>query len=130
MTAKNVFIVDGDADFVAATKVVLNTAGYEVESAAGAQEAQEKLGVAAPDIILMEAMLERLSGGFDLVRQLKNNEKYKDIPVLIVTALGAKTGFRYTPDAGDKLWLPVDGFLEKPVPGDVLTATIAKLLAR
>lgn len=130
MSAKKVFIVDGDADFVAAATSLFNGAGYEVESAAGLKEAGGKLRVAAPDVILMDVMLERLSDGFDLVRQLKNDEKYKNIPLLVATAIGEKTGFRYSPESGDDLWFPVDGFLEKPVSGDVLSAAVARFLAR
>lgn len=130
MSGKKIFIVDDDADFIAGTKVVLESAGYQVFAAGKVREALEKIGEAAPDLIIMDVMLEKMSDGFDLSRKLKSDEKYKKIPILMVTAVGEKTGFRYSPDSGDKLWLPVDEFMEKPVASDVLTAKVAKLLGK
>ena len=73
--------------------------------------------------------LERTSQeGFELSRQLKGSAEYKDIPILMLTAVKDKTGLDFKSTAGDESWLPVEAFLDKPVKPDVLLEKVASLL--
>ena len=53
---------------------------------------------------------------------------FRDTPVLMLTSIEERTGVEVKSSAGDPTWLPVDGFLEKPVEPEVLLAEIGKLL--
>ncbi len=128
MGAKKILIIDDDADFVESTKVVLEAKGYKVSSAGNKEEGLEKVKQISPDLILMDVMMEKMSDGFDLSRKLKSEEKYKDIPILMITAIGEKTGFGFSDVAGDKTWLPVDDYVEKPISPEKLIAKLEKLL--
>jgi CheY-like chemotaxis protein len=128
MSAKKILIIDDDVDFVESTRVVLEAKGYKVSSAGNRDEGFEKVKQIFPDLILMDVMMEKMSDGFDLSRKLKSEEKYKDIPILMLTAIGEKTGFGFSDVAGDKLWLPVDDYAEKPVSPEKLIAKVEKLL--
>ena len=57
---------------------------------------------------------------------LINPNRFKDD---IAAAVKEKTGIDFKPDAGDKSWLPVEGFLDKPVKPDVLIDKVRTLLS-
>ena len=48
----------------------------------------------------------------------------------MMTAVTEKTGVEFKSSAGDPTWLPVDGYIDKPVEPDALLAEIEKLLAQ
>lgn len=130
MSGKKILIIDDDEDFTESTKVVLEAKSYKVFSAANKQSAMAQIKEVMPDLIIMDVMLERMSDGFDLSRELKSDEKYKKIPVLMMTSIGNKTGFRFSEKAGDKAWLPVDDYAEKPLKPEELISKIEKLLSK
>jgi len=68
--------------------------------------------------------------GFLLSRELKKDPEYKDIPVLMVTAIKEKTGIDFKPAAGDESWLPVEEYLDKPVKPEVLLDKVRALLQK
>jgi len=130
MSGKKILIIDDDEDIVESTKIVLQAKGYKVFSAANKQSAMAQVKEVMPDLIIMDVMLEKMSDGFDLSRELKSDEKYKKIPVLMMTSIGNKTGFRFSEAAGDKVWLPVDDYAEKPLKPEELISKIEKLLSK
>jgi len=75
-------------------------------------------------------MMRTSQEGFELSRELKQNKKYKDIPILMLTGVKQKTGLDFKTTAGDESWLPVDEYLDKPVKPDVLLAKVEELLGR
>lgn len=130
MTDKKIVIIDDDDDFVESTKVVLEAKGYNVFSAGNKQGGLERIEQNTPDLIIMDVMLEKMCDGFDLTRKLKSDEKYKKIPILMVTAVGDKTGFKFSAAAGDETWLPVDDYAEKPIEPEELISRVEKLLSK
>lgn len=130
MSCKKILIIDDDTDMVESTKVVLEAKSYKVFTAANKQSALVQIKEVMPDLIIMDVMLEKMSDGFDLSRELKSDEKYKRIPVLMVTAIGEKTGFRFSEAAGDRVWLPVDDYAEKPLKPEELISKVEKLLSK
>jgi len=130
MENKKILIIDDDLDFVTATKVLLDAKGYKVFSANDKKDGLEKIQQIMPDLIIMDVMMQKMSDGFDLSRELKNDEKYKKIPILMLTAIGEKTGFSFSAVSGDKTWLPIDDYAEKPVKSEELIAKIEKLISK
>ena len=118
--SQKILLVDDDTDLVAATTSMLESEGYEVEAAYTKAEATEKIDRFEPDLILLDIMMEKLTDGFDLCYKLKHDPKMKKIPVLVVSAITEKTGFRFSP-AADGEYFEADGYMEKPVkPSDLL----------
>lgn len=126
--AKRILIVDDDIDFVDATKIVLEKSGYVVDTCLSAEACLETLKVSTPDLIIMDVMMETDHSGFDLCREIKRNLKTKDIPVLMLTAVDEKYPMNFGSAAGDESWLPVEGYIDKPVEASVLVERINKLL--
>lgn len=125
-----VLIIDDDEDFIESTKVVLESKGYIICSALNKKEGLKRIEKDSPDMIIMDVMMDKMCDGFDLTREIKNNDKYKDIPILMLTAVEQKTGFKFSEAAGDDAWLPVDDFSTKPIKPEDLIAKVEKLLSK
>lgn len=52
------------------------------------------------------------------------------MPILILTAVKERTGIGFKSTAGDPNWLPVDGFLDKPVEPETLIDEVERLLSQ
>jgi len=125
-----ILIIDDDPDITEAMTVVLENKGYTVAGAADGSAGMEQLAAARPDLIILDVMMRTSQEGFELSRQLKGSAEYKDIPILMLTAVKDKTGLDFKSTAGDESWLPVEEFLDKPVKPDVLLEKVASLLSK
>jgi len=125
-----ILIIDDDPDITEAMTVVLENKGYEVQSAQDGAEGMERLKQSRPDLIVLDVMMRTSQEGFDFSRELKHNPDYKDIPILMLTAVKQKTGLDFKAEAGDESWLPVEEFLDKPVKPDVLLEKVESLLQK
>jgi two-component system alkaline phosphatase synthesis response regulator PhoP len=123
-----ILIVDDDPDITEAMKVVLENQGYNVDNAKDSSEGLEMIKASRPDLIILDVMMNTLSEGFILSRELKKDPKYKHIPILMVTSVKQKTGIDFETAAGDETWLPVEGYLNKPVKPEVLLEKVKSLL--
>lgn len=104
----HILIVEDDERITNICKTILGTGGYIVDIAPDGEEAQKYLRAAIPDLILLDLMLPGISG-LDLLKQLKEDSVTKDIPVIIITALGdLKTKVK-------SFYMGVDDYLVKPV---------------
>ena len=123
-----ILIIDDDVDLTEALKVILTEARYVVITAFNKTEGMEKIETEKPALIILDAMMSTWQDGFEISRELKNNSEFKNIPILMLTSITEKTGVEFKSSAGDPTWLPVDGFLEKPVESEVLLSEVRKLL--
>jgi len=130
MAQQKILIIDDDPDITEAMRVVLENKGYQVDSAKDATEGMDRIKQSRPDLIILDVMMNTFQEGFTFSRELKHNPDYKDIPILMLTAVKAKTGLDFKPAAGDETWLPVEEFLDKPVKPDVLLEKVAALLQK
>jgi CheY-like chemotaxis protein len=125
--AKRILIVDDDPDIRQSTRMVLTKAGYEVLEAAGRQEAERQLAAGKVDLIILDVMMETETEGFHLAYQIRQDEKLKNIPILMLSCIEEKTGQTFQPKEADD-FLPVDAFMRKPLDPKELTTQVAKML--
>ncbi len=130
MENRKILIVEDDPDFTKALKVTLESERYAVVTAADRTEGMEKIRNDKPDLVILDVMMSTWSDGFEMSRELKKDPQYKDIPILILTAVKDRTGIGFKSTAGDPVWLPVDGFLDKPVEPQFLLAEVEKLISK
>ncbi len=130
MENATILIVDDDLDLTKALKTTLESEQYSVVIAADRTEGMEKVKIEEPDLIILDVMMSTWEDGFEMARVLKKNPQFKDISILMMTAVKDKTGIDFKSTAGDPTWCPVDGFLDKPVDLDVLLAEVRKLLQK
>ncbi|MCL5281127.1 MAG: response regulator [Planctomycetes bacterium] len=129
MAQGKILIIDDDPDITEAMTVVLENRGYQVRSAQDGTQGMEQLKKSRPDLIILDVMMRTSQEGFEFSRELKSNPKYKNIPILMLTAVKQKTGLDFKADAGDQAWLPVEEFLDKPVKPDMLLEKVEDLLS-
>ena len=130
MEKAKILIVDDDLDFTDATKTILESHEYVVVTAPNKTEAMEKVRADKPDLILLDVMMIGGQDGFEMSRELKKDPQLKDIPILMLTAVKEKTGIGFKSTAGDPDWLPVEGFMDKPIDPQELQAEIERLLSK
>ncbi len=83
--AKKILVVDDERHIVRLVKVNLARAGYEVLTAYDGVEALEKVEQEVPDMVVLDVMMPRMDG-FEVLKNLQADAKYKDIPVIMLTA--------------------------------------------
>ncbi len=124
---KKILIIDDDADM---RDVMLTVLGkkYEVKTADSKTQGYEILESFSPDLILLDVMMESTTSGFEMARDLKNKDKFKDIKIIMLTSVDSESEIDFKSEAGNSDWLPVDLYLEKPVAPDILLDKIEKSL--
>jgi len=82
---KKVLIVDDERDIVETLKFVIESEGIECLTAYDGEEALNLAKSEMPDLIVLDVMLPKING-YKICRLLKFDSKYKDIPILMITA--------------------------------------------
>ena len=86
---KRILIVDDDDQISKMYTTLLNIKGFTTERVNNGEDAIAATLEFKPDLILLDIMMPEISG-FDVADILHNTEKTKDIPILVLTALGGK----------------------------------------
>jgi two-component system alkaline phosphatase synthesis response regulator PhoP len=108
--SKTVMIVDDDENAVKFLSAVLNENGYDTVAAADGREGMEKLQEAKVDLIVLDVMMPKKTG-FVMFKQLKRDEQFRDIPVLMLTAV-ADSLAEMDAESGDTEARPFDKLRE------------------
>ena len=124
---KKILIVDDDPDFVAAIQKILTTAHYRVATAGDAEEGMKAIENDRPDLILLDVMMENYDDGFNMCYDLKHDDRFTEIPIVIITAVTEVTGLKFSPET-DGEYLDADGYLQKPISTETLLTTVKQLL--
>ena len=124
---KKAIVVDDDPDFLDQQKAVLEAMGFDVATAEGRADAEEKIKESMPDLAVVNLMMEEKDGGFILARTLK--QANPAMVVLLVTAVTAETGLKFDMEsAGARRWIKADAILTKPVRIEQLRQELARLM--
>jgi two-component system, OmpR family, alkaline phosphatase synthesis response regulator PhoP len=113
--AKRILLVDDEQDILDLLKYNLEAEGYETMTASDGVQALE-LAKSSPDLIILDVMLPG-KDGWEVIRQLRQTEGTKHIPVIFLTAKGGEV------DEVVGLELGADDYIVKPI-------SIRKLIAR
>ena len=122
MDARNkILIVDDDPVNLDFFQLMLSKLGFTVGEACDGLDALEKMKDFYPDIILLDNVMPRMSG-WELTKALKADENYRDIPIIMFSALD---------DVKDKVAgfdLGVDDYITKPFNFSEVLARIRAIL--
>ena len=129
MSSPKILIVDDDVDHTKSIQIILESEDYSVVMACDRNEGMEKIKQEKPDLIILDVMMSKWHDGFEMSRELKKDVYFKKIPILMLTGVQERTGLGFKSTAGDPEWLPVDGFLDKPVEPENLLSEIENLLS-
>lgn len=126
MSKKRILIVDDDRDYGDALRIVLENNGYEVNHVLNIRDGQKALAGKKPSLIILDVMMDRHTDGFDFCYDLKHDEACRAIPVMMVTAVTEKTGFKFSPET-DGEYLEADAYVAKPIPVSELLSRVNKM---
>jgi len=90
MEKTKILIIEDDKFLLKLYSNKLNLAGFEVFASISGEEGMNKIEVEAPDLIILDLVLPRISG-FEILRELKKNPETQDIPVIILTNLAQES---------------------------------------
>jgi len=128
-----ILIIDDDPDIVLAVRMNLEEQGYEVIEASSGEQGIERIKSEHPDLIILDVMMETKTEGFQMALKLRSPDPtseyldYKDIPILMLTAIHSTTPLAFEPDID---YLPVELFVDKPIDPEDLVAKVDWLLSR
>ncbi|MDY7037639.1 MAG: response regulator, partial [Thermodesulfobacteriota bacterium] len=108
MRKKNILIVDDEERNIRLLKAILSLENYGVTGVLSGDEALNLVAEMDLDLILLDVMMPGIDG-IEVCRRLKQDEKTRMIPVVMVTALNEKEYYIKAMEAG------ADDFLNKPV---------------
>ncbi|MBU4318164.1 MAG: response regulator [Proteobacteria bacterium] len=121
MEKHKILVVDDDALNVKLLAAMLPSDRYEKILAYGGMETLEKVESELPDLILLDVMMPDLDG-YEIVEILKSDDRFRDIPIILVTALDGMENKIKAIECG------ADEFIKKPVHIKELLARVESLL--
>ena len=106
---KKILIVDDSSTNVVLLEAILNSRGYEIRTAMSVKEAYSMMAQETPALILLDLLMPQVSG-YQFLDRIKHDDKTKDIPVIIVSAVTDALNIKKTLDRGavDYIVKPVD----------------------
>ena len=120
MIEKKILIVDDEEVIRRVLRSLLQKEGYEVIEAEDGGAGVELAKKEDPDVILMDLTMPGM-GGLQACRLLKKDEKTKNIPVLVITALGGENNT-------EAIAAGIDDFVSKPFDAEEISIRVKSML--
>jgi two-component system chemotaxis response regulator CheY len=122
--AFNILIVDDSMSMRAVIKKIISLSGFKVDEFCEAQNGKEALEVLSRqwiDLVLSDINMPVMNG-IEMLRELKKDDLFKEIPVIFVTTEGSKERIEEAIEAG------ASGFLKKPFLPEELRSLLSKIV--
>lgn len=121
LSGSKILIADDNQQNCELLEAYLSSEDYEMIFASDGREALDQVAAHEPDLLLLDIMMPKLSG-YEVCQQLKADENFVNMPVLVITALDEKNDIEKAVEAG------CDDFLTKPVNQLELKTRVRSLL--
>ena len=125
-----IVVVDDDYDSLEVIRRVLEAYRYKVSGYLDPMEALEHMAVQKPDLVITDLIMKSIDTGLSFARQIKYDPRFKDIPVILVTAAFTQREIAIQPKgAADLKKMGVDAYFDKPFSPEKLVGKVKELLA-
>ena len=119
---KLILVVDDDPDLVESVSMKLEADGFRVSKAYDGLEAWDRIKEEKPHMLILDVMMPR-KNGYDLCDEIKKDDQFKDITILLLTAVAdAVPHTTYTHMDGKNTL--ADDFIPKPIDMDKLMGIV------
>ena len=122
-TKKKILVVDDELDMLMVIKLRLEASGYEVITATDGLDGLNAARRVKPDLIVLDIMLPKMNG-YKVARFLKFDEEYKNIPIVMLTALSGEE------DRSTGIETGADAYLTKPFETQQLLDAVREFLEK
>ncbi len=123
---KKILLVDDDKDFLFATKLILEKAGYEVFMAEDGKAGVEMWKSITPDLVIIDMMMETWGEGFSVLTKIRATDAGRNTPLFMLSAVdlqGPYSSYEPPPE-----FPTLNKVLHKPIKADELLGYIAQEL--
>lgn len=120
---QKILVVEDSRTQAEMLKNILETHGYSVTLAENGKAALGILGTADPEVIISDVVMPVMDG-FEFCRTLKNDERYRHIPVILLTMLTDSKDVIYALVSG------ADNFITKPYQGEYLVSRLKRIVTQ
>ena len=123
---KRILVIDDEPDFASIVQTNLRNEGFDVDVAYDGVEGLEKVKANPPDCIVLDVMMPE-KDGYEVCSELKGDEKYQNIPIIMLTAVADHVGStRYS--HADGMSMEADDYLPKPASAEQITKSVKGLI--
>ena len=126
-SGKRILIIDDDPIYTRSTQAILESRGYQVDTAQGGDEGLSKMKEQTPDLVLLDVMMDWVLDGVSVSRAMMDDAALNKIPLIMVTSIRSS---EYKGTFPQDQYLHIDSWLDKPCPPDKLVSEVEKTLAR
>ncbi|WP_163338432.1 PleD family two-component system response regulator [Desulfopila sp. IMCC35008] len=117
-----ILVVDDDTDLVEMVSMKLESENFRIAKAYDGLEAMDRIKEERPALIVLDVMMPR-KDGYTLCDELKASDEYKDIVIILLTAITEAIGTTNYTHMGGKTTL-ADDFIPKPIDLDKLVEIV------
>jgi DNA-binding response OmpR family regulator len=118
-----ILVADDDPEILSLLSIRLNRAGYKVLEAVDGDETLQRVHESYPDVIILDVMMPG-KNGWEVAKELRHDIRFKDIGIIMLTAIGEKINEMTSPLYG------ADSYVDKPFEFADLEAKIKAVLAK
>jgi len=131
MTAaeKKILLVDDDPACLEIHHLSLDSAGNRVAEAGSVEQALRLLQTDRFDLLILDLIMESMDSGFTIAYAVRDDERLRDLPILLLTSAQERTGFTFEMER-DQEWMKVDEVAAKPLRPTELIERVERLLAK
>jgi len=123
---KRILVVDDEPDFCSIVQGQLEKEGFDVELAYNGVEGMERVQQNPPDAIVLDVMMPE-KDGYEMCKELKEDDNFCDIPVLLLTAVASHvTSTRYS--HADGMATEADDYIAKPASAEEISQSLKRML--
>ena len=118
-----ILVADDDPEILSLLSIRLNRAGYKVLEAADGEQALARVRESYPELIVLDVMMPG-KNGWEVARELRNDDRFKHLGIVMLTAIGEKINEMTSPLYG------ADEYIDKPFEFADLERKIRDVLER
>lgn len=119
--AKHVLLVEDEVNIIEAIRFLLTRDGWNVEAHADGGTAVQRIRERCPDLIILDLMLPG-KNGLDILRELRQEDRFVNLPVLMLTARGQEHDRELASKAG------ANRFMTKPFSNEAVLDAVRDLV--
>lgn len=102
---KKILLVDDEPDTLQTYADLLGSEGYDVAVASNGEQAMKMIDGGRPDLILLDVMMPG-KNGVEVARELSGREETREIPIVLITALGPENDLESVPGVRRLIYKP------------------------